>query len=803
MRRISIRLAAAFFSVFILQYCTAQRIDSVMSIYDEQFPHEKIHIHFDKAAYNQEETIWYKVYLLSGSELSGISKNIYVEWYDTTGKIIKQTVAPVYQASAKGAFELPAGYSGNFIHVKAFTRWMLNDDPAFSYERDIPVNSGALPIARAAVPSQTRLELFPEGGFIVRGIPSRVAFKASNQFGNPVLVKALLLNDKNKVLDTLKVQHDGMGMFTLASKEGENYKVNWTDASGKTGTVPVDITKTRGASMRVITTNEKAVVRVERTADAGDNFAHLNLLVHMNQKLYFTAALNLADKLAQQASIPIDELPTGILQLSILTSDWVPVAERIVFINNHLHEFNAKINPQLVSLEKRGRNVIDITVSDTAMANMSVAITDAGVPVPEATIFSDILLSDELRGKIYNPAYYLKSDADTITAHLDLVMMTNGWRRFDWDKIKAGELPKLQYPAETGLMKISGKVLGMKAAGPAQSLLLNLIVLGKDSSKTFMFIPVQKDGSFEDRTAFFYDTVRLFYSFNGNSKLTDVTQVQFSNGLLPQQYKTTKYGPRDAWTAWTDSLARVRLNFFLMQQEALKKAMAATTLQEVIVKTRARKDVGLQELDKKYASGLFTGGDGYSFDLAEDPFAKSALDVLSYLQGKVAGLNITGSGTQATASWRGGTPDLFMNEMQTSMDQLQTVNVNDIAYIKVFRPPFFGSIGGGSGGAIAIYTKKGKDARKASPDARGLENTILGGYSRFKEFYSPSYDKTNENPESDVRTTLYWSPYVLTDKKNPRFRIQFYNNDISRKLQVVLEGTNSDGKMTRVVKMLE
>jgi hypothetical protein len=78
-----------------------------MSIYDEQFPHEKIHIHFDKAAYNQEETIWYKVYLLSGSELSGISKNIYVEWYDTTGKIIKQTVAPVYQASAKGAFELP------------------------------------------------------------------------------------------------------------------------------------------------------------------------------------------------------------------------------------------------------------------------------------------------------------------------------------------------------------------------------------------------------------------------------------------------------------------------------------------------------------------------------------------------------------------------------------------------------------------------------------------------------------------------------------------------------------------------
>jgi hypothetical protein len=44
---------------------------------------------------------------------------------------------------------------------------------------------------------------------------------------------------------------------------------------------------------------------------------------------------------------------------------------------------------------------------------------------------------------------------------------------------------------------------------------------------------------------------------------------------------------------------------------------------------------------------------------------------------------------------------------------------------------------------------------------------------------------------------------VLTNKKNPRMRIQFYNNDISKKLQLVLEGINGDGKMTRVVKLLE
>jgi hypothetical protein len=145
-----------------------------------------------------------------------------------------------------------------------------------------------------------------------------------------------------------------------------------------------------------------------------------------------------------------------------------------------------------------------------------------------------------------------------------------------------------------------------------------------------------------------------------------------------------------------------------------------------------------------------------------------------------------------------------VNEMQLSVDMVQTtVNVHDVAMIKVFRPPFFGAPGGGSGGAIAIYTKKGGEGRSGDPNAKGLENTVLGGYSKFKEFYSPSYEKPNESFETDNRTTLYWNPYIITNKKSPRTRIQFYNNDITKKLQVVLEGVNGDGKMTRVVKLIE
>jgi hypothetical protein len=218
-----------------------------------------MHIHFDRTIYNKEETIWYKIYILSSAgELTTLSKNVYVEWYDTTGKMIKQTVAPLYQSTAKGSFDIPHDYSGNFIRVKAFTRWMLNDDPAFAYEKELIINTGAANTNQKPVVLRTKVETFPEGGFLIQGLNTRVAFKATNQFGTPVFIKGFLVNDKNKILDTLKVKHDGMGSFYLKSNPQETYKLNWTDENGKTGSTPIAIAKSEGVSLSIKTTNDKA-----------------------------------------------------------------------------------------------------------------------------------------------------------------------------------------------------------------------------------------------------------------------------------------------------------------------------------------------------------------------------------------------------------------------------------------------------------------------------------------------------------------------------------------------------------------
>jgi len=775
----------------------------MINVYAEQSPKEKIHVHFDKTIYNKEETIWYKVYILDDQGLTQLSKHVYMEWFDQGGKMIRQHVAPLFQSSAKGSFDLPADYTGSVIRMKVYTRWSLNDDPAFGFERDIVINNNETIVKPSKTENNTIVNVFPEGGELITGLNSLVAFKATDRFGKPVKIKGLLVNQLGKSLDTIKVRHDGMGSFRLMPKAGETYSLKWIDPVGNTGIIGIPVNKKEGITLSVTTNNEFANVKVERTASIPENCKRLNLLVHMNQIVLFKVSLNTADKQLLAANIPIEGLNTGILQFSLFSSDWLPIAERIVFVNNREHEFGAKLIPQLVTLTKKGKNVFDIFVADTTITNMSVAVTDASLESTQAnhTIYSDLLLSSELKGKIHNPGYYLSSDADSVTANLDLVMLTNGWRKFNWEKLKASIAPEIKYPVETDMIRVTGKVYGLKNVS-ANDLMLNLIIQNKDSSKNFIFQPVTKEGLFQSENMFIFDTARVFYNFNQNQKLNEITQVQFDNGLLKASGKQLELNNENMLNLWNDSVSLAKMNAFLQMQEDWKKRSSYKSLQEVIIKSKAKSNT--QALDERYASGLFSGGDAQVFDFLNDPAALGGIDIISYLQGRVAGLVINRSGASTSMSWRGATPDLYLDQMQVGADFIQSINVSDIAMVKVFRPPFFGSMGGGSGGAIAIYTKKGGDFKgDNSKSSKSMQSALLVGYTRFKEFFNPQYDNPAENNDTDIRTTLYWNPYVITNKKSPRFKVQFFNNDISKRLQIVLEGVNADGKMTRVVKILE
>jgi hypothetical protein len=223
------------------------------------------------------------------------------------------------------------------------------------------------------------------------------------------------------------------------------------------------------------------------------------------------------------------------------------------------------------------------------------------------------------------------------------------------------------------------------------------------------------------------------------------------------------------------------------------------------VTVTSQKKPTVQVLDEKYTSGLFKGMDAIQFDLVNDPFVSGAQDIFTYLQGKVAGLQISTGGGTPDLQWRGGSPLLYLDEISTDPSMISSIPVQDVAYIKVFRPPFMGMggmYGNGGSGAIAIYTRRGNDA--VSKPGSGMSSNTIVGYSPVREFYSPNYSTfVRANEQRDVRTTLYWRPQIITKGKN-KFTLVFYNTDVfSKALRVVVEGMTKDGQLTHFEELVE
>ena len=789
-------LLTGYFSNVRAQY------DSVLNILDTRYPQEKLYLHFDKSYYNPGETIWFKSYIFSANLPSLISKTVYADLVDEKGTIIDRKIAPVVMSSAAASFDLPAKLTSSTVYVRAYTDWMLNFDSSFIYTKAIPVIQEKPPAAKKLTPKNF-LQFFPEGGDLVQGVESRVAFKATDIHGLPYNVSGDIIDSKGKPITKFSSMHDGMGFFVLKPEAKEQYKATWKDAAGKSQQTTLPAVKRDGYVLTV--TQDVNDVRFLISRPEGDVAADaaVTIVGQMQQQMVYMAKANISKGPTVRGSIPVEKIPAGILQLTIFSSDKKPLAERIVFVNKQDYYFITDLNSPLKGFQKRKKNVIQVDVPDTIRTNLSISVTDAGINPHlegEEDIFSNVMLTSDIKGYVHNPAYYFLNESDSVKNHLDLVMMTNGWRRFKWTDVLAGKFPETTHQPSDYVV-LNGKINGLN-----KTELLNkelTAILDMNKRQEFINIPVGSDGTFSLAGLLFFDTAKIYYQFNNDKDkiLTSRANIDIKSSLnkIPFNAKNdtnlvyrSVLPPRDVWAG---NVEMAEKNQAVLDARRKVETLASVT---VTAKQKSKK----QLLDEQYATGLFSGGDAYTFDVSDDISAQGAMSVLNYLQGKVAGLQITGTGPQAQMSWRGGVPTLFLNEMSSDLSLVQNLNMADVAYIKVFRPPFFGAQGGGSGGAIAVYTKKG--ANVYNNDVKGLDFAKIPGYNSGKEFYSPDYSTYDErHTDADYRSTLYWNPFILTDKSSRRQLFTFYNNDVTRKFRVVIEGCDEQGRLTRIEKIFE
>jgi hypothetical protein len=780
---------------------SAQQLDSLLNEQATKYPQEKVYLQFDRPYYNAGQTIWFKAYLSSGNLPSTISKTLYADLLDEKGKVLQRKIMPVIQSGAASGFDLPDSIQHTTLYVRAYTAWMLNFDSSLFYLKAIPLITPDNKIKKVPATVLYSLHFFPEGGDLVNNVNARVAFKANDQKGDPFDVSGSIVdNTGNKIASFVSV-HDGMGAFTFTPLPGKKYSAIWKDKRGAEHETPLPEAKTQGIALTVYNTADEVVYTLSRPDSVTDAFTSFYVIAQMQQQLVYSAKVYLTDKTAARAPIETDSLPDGIMQLTVFNADQLPVAERIVFINHGNYYFNTDLHAEIKDLGARGRNVLQIDVGGDLKTNLSIAVTDADLDPSsknEENIFSSLLLTSDIKGYVYNPAYYFSNDDDSLKQQLDLVMMTNGWRRFKWQDLLTGNWPAIKYQPEN-YIAVKGKAYGLSRMQLTGRELIFFIKTKNVASDGYI-VPVTKEGDFGLPDLSFYDSARFFYQFNNDKDKTLTSNASFSffypfalspapGNFLANLYNLNLPDSNTIKKSW------------LQIQLSNRPQKKVIVLDSITVVSRVKTPE--EKMDDEYASGFFKGSDAHTFILSNDITSAGYANVLTYLQGKVAGLSIeVDGGGNATATWRGSKTAFYRDEFNIDINTLLNMPISDIAMIKVFEPPFmggFGPNGGGEGGAIAVYTKRGSE----NSSVKGLDFSTVPGYSAIKEFYAPDYSQVNDLSKPDYRTTLYWNPSLLMNDKIRRITIPFYNNDNCTKIKVVIEGMNEAGQLTNVEKIFE
>lgn len=309
-------------------------------------------------------------------------------------------------------------------------------------------------------------------------------------------------------------------------------------------------------------------------------------------------------------------------------------------------------------------------------------------------------------------------------------------------------------------------------------------------------VPVTDSGTFLIDRLIVNDSASLGIQLNTRKKKNQKIAMQFQQmGLFTEA------------PAYVNDFGYPLPELRFQSPQARELASYVPNENEVVVYSTSK--TPLQVLEDKYASGLFKGGDAVSFNMMT-PNAISFPNIFQFLRGKVAGLQISFDDQMSTGIgrprlyWRSqqDTLKFFLNQMLVETDIILTLNINEIAYVKVFKPPFLGAALGAPNGAIAVYTKQGDEANYI-PKGSMLTQIPIRGFTNYQPFIGPQYSSEKQKSVIDKRKLLHWVSSLYLSQEQPEFKISYFNNDRSKRHRIIIEGIRQNGDLIRKDWILE
>jgi TonB-dependent SusC/RagA subfamily outer membrane receptor len=680
-------------------------------------------------------------------------------------------------------FSLPGNLSSNDGLLNVTVEY---DSYTEAVSRSIPI-----------VLNKIDLQFMPEGGTLVEGISGYIAFKALNENGKAADIKGEVRDSKGNKVSTFESFHFGMGKFLFKPRAGELYKAVITSPSGIKQQFELPFASANGVSLQI--NKEKKIINVTVTTTMR---MEVKLEAISRNVTWYSDTLSLR-KGENHVKIDESDFPAGIAQFTLYTLPGMPLSERLVFMNEDQH-LQVSITTSKQKYLPREKVSLTIKTKDEngkpVPSNFSLAVVDDKLWIfaddKQDHILSWLLLSSELKGKIEEPQFYFKQDEPKAVPALDLLMLTQGYRYFDYIDyvVKEGTLKYL--PDQDNI--VSGQIFDAND----HPIRANMFIINTVTGGKAMQITTDENGLFffsnlQPRTSYY-----LFAQAINKKEKVSIRILQNGLGYNPSKTKEFKQliaKPVDfGWLApVADQQGRQKM---IMPDRIMlddKKIIAGT---EVVVtamgQTRQPKELG-------YAVTRVR-----NFELAP------VVNLQNALNGKVAGLQITQIANnfidtritlRGIRSLSGNNQPLFVvNGIPMEQLGLNTLNPNDIESVTVLKDATATAVYGSkaANGALVIETKKFRrekiQFRVANKYYYASTPFFTAGnvYAVAKKFYVPKYTTTETEERNDFRETIYWNPVVQTDK-NGIASVEFYNSDASTTFRAIAEGIGYNGELGR------
>lgn len=759
---------------------------------------EKAYLHFDKPYYAAGDTMYYKAYVTLGEnhELSKRSGILYVDLIDPAGKISRSEKLQLAGGVAWGDFTLARSLPKGNYRVRAYTKYMENNGTEYFFDKKIPIGSvtdgPAAADNTAGQAQKADIQFFPESGSLITGVQSKVAFKAIGPDGLGVNVKGTIIDNSNTEVAKFESAHLGMGSFFMAPEADKTYKAKVTYANGSQAVVDLPKPEAKGIMLAVIDSANKFTVEiVTNKAYFQENLnKDLNLLIYAGGMV--NSVKTKLDNRILGLDVKKDQFPAGVTQVTLFSQTGEPLCERLVFIQNT--GLNVAVKSDKTTYPKDEKVQINVNAKNSqggaSNGHFSVSVTDETiVPVDEnneRTIMTDLLLTSALKGYIEQPNYYFINPTNATRSDLDILMLTQGYRRFTWDKLMTG-YPAFTIPAESTLT-----IEGMAKTAAGDPLAKKAIILRSTSDAAFgnsiLSAETDDQGSFKFTNLAFKDTAHFVIQAETSKGKTSKLTV---NGEKPGEPVNSISWPGKAGDV--NAIMQPYLENEKQQQAWYNSIVA---LKNVNVKG-TRKDA--------YRSSNISGS-GNADQVIKGDDIRGFSSMTDALNGVLHGAYVSNGAAYLRSAKTVNAGQITIEPMllivdgtssNLSLDDLSPGSVETIELLKGQNASIYGIRG--ASGVLVITTRQNMLVPVTQSAGVGTVQFNRLGFYKAREFYSPKYENYTPSPnQPDLRSTIFWKPELVTDKDgNTSF--DFYNADTPGTYRVVVEGIDDKGNVGRQV----